>query len=254
LQILFFGLTISSSWGNGHATPYRALLRALSQQGVDVVFYERDVPYYAKHRDFDRCDYCELVLYNDWDTIRHSALRRAQGADIVLTASYLPEGARISEELLGLEAPLHVFYDLDTPITLNRMQSADLDYLRADLIPQFDLYLSFTGGNILQTLERDLGARRAKPLYGCVDPDIYVRAPRERRFACDLSFMGTYAPDRAGCIRNLFVAAAERMPGQDFLLAGSMYPTTWTWPANVKRLEHVAPSEHPSLYSPRARP
>ncbi len=249
MQILFFGLTISSSWGNGHATPYRALLRALSQQGVDVVFYERDVPYYAKHRDFDRCDYCELVLYNDWDTIRHSALRRAQGADIVLTASYLPEGARISEELLGLEAPLHVFYDLDTPITLNRMQSADLDYLRADLIPQFDLYLSFTGGNILQTLERDLGARRAKPLYGCVDPDIYVRVPRERRFACDLSFMGTYAPDRAGCIRNLFVAAAERMPGQDFLLAGSMYPTTWTWPANVKRLEHVAPSEHPSLYS-----
>ncbi len=249
LQILFFGLTISSSWGNGHATPYRALLRALHDQNINVVFYERDVPYYARHRDFDSCDYCELILYNDWETIRPSALRRAQASDIVLTASYLPEGARISEELLGLEDPLHVFYDLDTPITLNRMQTGGIDYLRADLIPQFDLYLSFTGGNILRTLEQSFGARCALPLYGCVDPDLYVRVDRQHRFACDLSFMGTYAPDRADCVREFFMAAAERLPHQSFLLAGAMYPTEWAWPAGVKHMEHVAPSDHPALYS-----
>jgi spore maturation protein CgeB len=249
LQILFFGLTISSSWANGHATPCRALLRALHKLGIDVVFYEKDVPYYARHRDFDSCDYCELILYKDWEAIRQNALRQAGAADIVLTASYLPEGARISEELLGLEGPLHVFYDLDTPITLKRMQDAGVDYLRADLIPQFDLYLSFTGGRILRALEQNFGARCALPLYGCVDPDLYVHVDREQRFACDLSFMGTYAPDRADCIRELFMGAAERLPDQSFLLAGSMYPTEWVWPGGVKRVEHVAPSEHPALYS-----
>jgi len=249
LQILFFGLTISSSWGNGHATPYRALLRALHEQGIELVFYERDMPYYAKHRDFDRCDYCELVLYKDWDSIRPRVLRRAQASDLVITASYLPDGALISEELLGVDGPLHVFYDLDTPITLNRMLHGDLEYLRADLIPRFDLYLSFTGGNILHTLEQNFGARRALPLYGCVDPDLYLRVPSQQRFACDLSFVGTYGPDRADCIRQLFVGAAERLPKQTFLLAGSMYPTEWAWPAGMKRFEHVAPPEHPALYS-----
>ena len=151
--------------------------------------------------------------------------------------------------MVGLAGPLHVFYDLDTPITLNRLPSEGVDYLRADLIPQFDLYLSFTGGGILRTLERDFGARLALPLYGCVDPDFYVRTACQQRFACDLSFMGTHAPDRADCLRELFLAAAERSPSQNFLLAGSMYPAEWTWPANLKRIEHVAPSDHPALYS-----
>ena len=249
MQILFFGLTISSSWGNGHATPYRALIRALHDLNVEVVFYERDVPYYARHRDFSSHEDCELILYKDWETVRAIALRQARASDIVLTASYLPEGARISEELLGLEAPLHVFYDLDTPITLSRMQHGSIDYLRADLIPQFDLYLSFTGGAILRTLEQDFGARCTVPLYGCVDPDLYVRVERQQRFACDLSFMGTYAPDREEGIRELFLTAAERLPHQSFLLAGSMYPTTWAWPSGMTRVEHVAPSDHPALYS-----
>jgi len=249
LQILFFGLTISSSWGNGHATPYRALLRALHKRGIDVVFYERDTPYYAQHRDFDSCDYCELVLYRDWETVRKDALQRAQASELIITASYLPDGARISEELLGVDGPLHVFYDLDTPITLNRIKHGSVNYLRPDLIPQFDLYLSFTGGSILRTLERDLGARCALPLYGCVDPDFYQHVACQQRFSCDLSFMGTFAPDRADCIRELFLGAAERLPSQSFLLAGSMYPADWRWPAGVKRVEHVAPSDHPALYS-----
>lgn len=249
MQILFFGLTISSSWGNGHATPYRALLRALHDLGHAVVFYEKDEPYYGRHRDFDSCEYCELILYKDWNTVRRSALRQAQATDIVVTASYLAEGAGISEELLELDGPLHVFYDLDTPITLNRMENGSADYLRADLISQFDLYLSFTGGNILRRLEQNFGARCVLPLYGCVDPDLYVRVACEERFACDLSFMGTYAPDRADCIRKLFMSASERLPEQTFLLAGSMYPTEWAWPAGVKRVEHVPPSEHPALYS-----
>ena len=249
MQILFFGLTISSSWGNGHATPYRALIRALHELNIEAVFYEQDVPYYAAHRDFDSCNYCELILYTDWGTIRESALRRARASEIVVTASYVPGGAHISEELLELDSPLHVFYDMDTPITLNRLQNGGVDYLRAELVPRFDLYLSFTGGDILRTLEQSFGAQRAVPLYGCVDPDLYVRVPRQQRYACDLSFMGTYAPDRADCVHGLFLNAAERLSRQIFLLAGSMYPTEWTFPTNVKRVEHAAPSEHAALYS-----
>jgi spore maturation protein CgeB len=249
LQILFFGLTLSSSWGNGHATPYRALLRALHQQGIRAVFYERDVPYYAKQRDFTACDYCDLVLYDEWTNVRQKALRQAKHSDVVITASYLPEGARISAELLGVEGPVHVFYDLDTPITLHRMQLEGVEYLRADLIPAFDLYLSFTGGRILATLAEDFGACLVRPLYGCVDPDVYGRRGVGPRFACDLSFMGTYAPDRAHIVRELFVGPAEMMPAQSFLLAGSMYPHEGNWPVNVKRIDHVAPADHPALYS-----
>lgn len=249
LQILLFGLTLSSSWGNGHATPYRALVKALHELKVEVVFYERDVPYYARHRDFGTCDDCELILYKNWEAIRQNTLRRAQSSDVVLTASYLPEGALISEQLLGVDGPLHVFYDMDTPITLSKMQDGGVDYLRPKLIPQFDLYLSFTGGAILRTLEQSFGARCVLPLYGCVDPDLYVRVGRQTRFACDLSFMGTYASDRADRICELLLAPAMTLPQQSFLLAGPLYPTEWAYPANLKRVDHVAPSHHPALYS-----
>jgi len=249
LQIAFFGLTISSSWGNGHATPYRALLRALHLLGVRVVFYEQDVPYYARHRDFIACNYCEFVLYGGWKSLRQKALRRARECDVLVTASYLPEGALISQELLSVEGPLHVFYDLDTPITLEALATGGAEYLHRGLIPQFDLYLSFTGGSILHRLGSEFGARCARPLYGCVDPDVYVRTAHDQRFSSQLSFMGTHAPDREQKLRELFLAPAERCPQDSYLLAGSMYPHDWNWPENIRRLEHLSPADHPAFYS-----
>lgn len=249
MQILFFGLTLSSSWGNGHATPYRALIKALHEQGIGCAFYERDVPYYARHRDFTQCPYCELVLYSDWENIRSSALQRARFADVVVTASFLPKGASISRELLDVEGPLHVFYDLDTPITLNGFSNGKFESLTPELIPEFDLYLSFTGGRILQHLEQEYGARMVRPLYGCVDPDVYRRVQRSGKFDCRMSYMGTYADDRAEKFRELFLAPAQRLGDAEFLLAGSMYPGDISWPENVRRVEHVAPAEHPALYS-----
>jgi spore maturation protein CgeB len=249
LKITFFGLTISSSWGNGHATLYRAILRALHRRGADLVFYEKDVPYYAKQRDLDSCEYCDLALYSDWKSIRANALRQASDSDIVVVGSYTPEGARISDELLELARPLHVFYDLDTPVTLSRLNEGPLEYLRRDQIPAFDLYLSFTGGEILRHLEHAYGARAARPLYGCVDPDVYRRVLPRYKFACDLSYVGTYAPDRQTKLDELFLESARRRSDLRFLLAGSLYPFEWTWPANVRRFEHVAPDQHSTLYS-----
>src|SRR5215470_11782855 len=196
MKIVIFGLTLSSSWGNGHATPYRAILRALARRGHQVSFYEKDAPYYRARRDFERCGYCGLILYHDWADVRRQALADAASADVVVGASYCPEGALIWDELLALNGPLHLFYDLDTPVTLATLSSSDLDYLRADQIPAFDLYLSFTGGEILRELRERWGARLVRPLYGCVDPDVHVRVALSPAFECGLSYMGTYAADR----------------------------------------------------------
>lgn len=250
MKITIFGLTISSSWGNGHATPYRALIRALHRLGHTVVFYEKDVPYYARHRDFASLPYCHLNFYPDWQSVRGEALTAAAESDVVMVASYCPEGARISEEILALDRPLKVFYDLDTPITFAKFASdGSTEYLKPRQIPDFDLVLSFTGGTALQRLEKDYRAQIARPLYGCVDPDEYFRVPAVRDLTCDLSYMGTYAADRQEKLDSLFLEPSRQSPDMQFLLAGTLYPYGWQWPSNVRRLDHVAPPLHPALYS-----
>src|SRR5215472_14021854 len=251
MKIVVFGLTISSSWGNGHATPYRAILRALGGMGHCIHFFEKDVEYYRSRRDFTSCDYCRLTLYDEWETIRSRAMAYARSADVVITASYLPEGRRINDDILELNRPLRVFYDLDTPITLRGLEqeAGGVDYLRRDQIAGFDLVLSFVGGKILEELQQKFRARMARPLYGCVDPDDYFRVPTDPEFACDLSYMATYAPDRQAGVAELFLEPARRHPAKTFILAGSMYPWDWPCPANVRRVEHVAPEAHPRFYS-----
>jgi spore maturation protein CgeB len=249
VKITIFGLTLSSSWGNGHATPYRAVLRALARHGHRVTFFEKDTEYYALRRDFNSCGYCDLVIYGEWEDIRRRATQEAADSDVVVTASFCPEGARINDAVLALERPLRVFYDLDTPVTLAKLRSGDLDYLRARQIPEFDLVLSWSGGRSLVELETVWKAALARPLFGCVDPDIYAGAPREARFESVLSYMGTYAADRQDKLDRLFLECARRRPDLAFLLAGTLYPWHWEWPANVKRFDHVSPSEHPALYS-----
>ena len=249
LKITLFGLTLSSSWGNGHATPYRAILRALHRLGHSVTFYERDVPYYAKHRDFEQCTYCDLKLYSSWDDICVQALAEAAESDAVITASYVPEGARIADALLSLDGPLRVFYDLDTPITLQRLAESDLDYIRARQLSGFDLVLSWTGGEALVALVRDFGVRAAQPLFGCVDPDVYRPVRPRPGLRCELSYMGTYASDRQAKVESMFLQPARLRPYSSFLLAGPLYPPEWRWPANVQRAEHVPVADHPALYS-----
>jgi spore maturation protein CgeB len=250
LKITIFGLTISSSWGNGHATPYRAIVRALHRLGHSVRFYEKDVPYYARHRDFSELPYCDLVLYSDWDSIRRAALADAAACDVVMVASYCPEGARISRDVLELDRPLRVFYDLDTPVTLASFAlHGATEYLQPSQLADFDLVLSFTGGEAIKVLQRKYNARLARPLYGCVDPDEYRRVAPVQELGCDLSYMGTYAADRQAKLDALFLEPSRRAPKLQFLLAGSLYPWGSTWGANVRKLDHVAPACHAALYS-----
>ena len=249
MKVTIFGLTISSSWGNGHATPYRAILKALHRRGHHVLFYEKDVEYYAFRRDFTQCSFCELVLYRNWSEVRDRALRNAADSDVVITASYCPEGAQINNELLELERPLHVYYDLDTPISLNNLSKGDLPYVTQNQIPAFDLVLSWTGGDGLRELSENWGARMVRPLFGCVDPEVYRRVDPRPEFSSALSYMGTYAADRQKKVDDLFLEPARRREGLSFVLAGTLYPWHWQWPANVRRFDHVAPDQHSQFYS-----
>jgi spore maturation protein CgeB len=249
VKITIFGLTISSSWGNGHATPYRAIIKALHRMGHEVHFFERDVPYYRARRDFDSAPYCRLHLFGEWSQIRSGALSEASDSDVVLTASYLSEGRRINDDVLNLARPLKVFYDLDTPVTLAAFSAGTVEYISPEQLPEFDLVLSFTGGPILSELENGFRVRMARPLYGCVDPDDYFRVQSSPNFQSDLSYMGTYAPDRQEKVDALFLEPSRRHPEKQFVLAGSLYPFGWQWPGNVQRIEHIAPHDHPQFYS-----
>jgi len=255
VKITFIGLTLSSSWGNGHATPYRALLRALARRGHELVFYERDVHYYYERRDFESCDYCRLELYPLWPQVREKALADVGESDAVILGSFVSDGERVADDVLsgefGGSAPLRVFYDLDTPVTLARLAEGRIEYIRREQLAEFDMVLSFTGGGILDVLTEEFGARKARALYGCVDPEVYARTATREDFRSQLSYMGTYSPDRQEKLDALFLEPARKLPHSSFLLAGALYPWEWGpyWPSNVRRTEHVAPAEHAAFYS-----
>lgn len=249
MKIVIFGLVISSSWGNGHATLWRGLCRALSARSHRVVFFERDLEYYRSHRDTFELEGGKLVLYDEWEAVRADAVRELSDADAAIVTSYCPDGRAASELVLEHTRGRRVYYDLDTPVTLDALErGAPPPYLPLDGLSEFDLVLSFTGGEALRALESQLGARRVEPLYGHVDPDVHRPAPPDSAFRADLSYLGTYSADREGGLEELFFAPARAAPHARFLLAGSMYPNTETWPSNVTHHLHVAPQAHPALF------
>ena len=71
MKLIVLGLSLSSSWGNGHATTYRALLKGFASRGHDILFLERDVPWYRNNRDIADPEYCRLELYCSLEELRH---------------------------------------------------------------------------------------------------------------------------------------------------------------------------------------
>ncbi|HEV2148076.1 MAG TPA: glycosyltransferase [Longimicrobiaceae bacterium] len=250
MKLVIFGLTVSSSWGNGHATLWRGLCRALAARGHQVVFFERDVPYYAEHRDLHRLEGGELVLYPEWEQALPAARRHLDDADVGMVTSYCPDGVAASELLLGARTPLRVFYDMDTPVTLQALERGEtVPYLPPWGLGDFDLVLSFTGGAALRELRTRLGARRAVPLYGSADPEVHRRVPPDDTFRADLSYLGTYAADRQAALETLFIEPARRCPEQRFLIGGALYPQDFPWTENVFFVRHLPPGDHPAFYS-----
>ena len=246
-DIVFIGLSLSSSWGNGHASTYRALLRGLNAIGQKVLFLERDVPWYAANRDLPSPDFCELALYNGPDDLMRRFGQQIASAGAVVVGSYVPDGVEVLDNVLRSAGGLTAFYDIDTPITLATLDAGTETYLAAKQIPRLDLYMSFTGGPTLHRLAQQFGARRSHALYCAVDETLCQ--PVEAALRWDLGYLGTYSHDRQPALRRLLLEPALRLPQMHFVVAGPQYPADIDWPGNVDRIEHLAPAEHAVFYS-----
>jgi spore maturation protein CgeB len=249
VKIVVFGLSVTSSWGNGHATTFRALLSALHQRKHEIVFFEKNEEWYASNRDLPSPPFCDLRLFDDWRSVLPSVRGELRDCEVAIVGSFFPEGVRVTQEVIDSKVPVKAFYDIDTPITFRRLRAGGAEYLRPEQVEAFDLYLSFTAGPILEQLEREFGAQRAVPLYCSFEPKAYYPRGVFKRYQCDLSYMGTYAADRQPKQDELFVRTAESLANRKFILAGPQYPATLKWPGNVRRIRHLSPRWHPHFYS-----
>jgi spore maturation protein CgeB len=247
LEIVILGLSITSSWGNGHATTFRGLVRELQKKGHQVTFLERDVPWYASNRDLANPPYCKTILYDSLEELSEKYSDTIASADLVIVGSYVPEGVAVGKFVTGIAEGVTAFYDIDTPVTLAKLEREDYEYLHPELIAEFDLYLSFTGGSTLQRLEKQYGSPMARAFYCSFDPELYFPEPQSLQW--DLGYLGTYSDDRQPPLQKLMLKAAENYSEGAFVVAGPQYPPSIQWPVNVQRIEHLPPSEHRRFYN-----
>jgi spore maturation protein CgeB len=251
MRITIFGLSVSSTWGNGHGALWRGLIKALLRDGHRVDFYERDVPYYAANRDLTGLPGGgRLALYRDWADVLPDARDALAESDVGIVTSYCPDALE-AEALLGdSRVPVRCFYDLDTPVTLARLDAGEtVPYIGPGGLAGYDLVLSYTGGAALGLLRTRLGAKNAIPIYGSVDPHLHSPAEPRAEFGARLSYLGTYAEDRQGALERLFIEPARQLPAERFVIGGAQYPQQFPWAENIFFVRHLPPSEHPAFYS-----
>jgi spore maturation protein CgeB len=247
LDIVILGLSITSSWGNGHATTYRGLVRELAARGHRVLFLERDAPWYAENRDLPHPPYGETRIYQSLEELKDRYAARVRAADLVIVGSFVPEGVEVGHWVTAAARGATAFYDIDTPVTLAKLARGEHEYLSPALIPRYGAYLSFTGGPTLKRLEQRYGSPMARPLYCSFDPDLYGPLPVEPEW--DLGYMGTYSDDRQPVLDRLLLQPARTWPEGRFAVAGPQYPETIAWPDNVLRITHLNPEEHRRFYN-----
>ena len=247
LDIVILGLSISSSWGNGHATTYRSLLREMTRRGHRVTFLERDVEWYASNRDLPNPSFCHLALYSSLEDLQVQHGDTVRSADVVIVGSFVPDGVKVARWALDNSGGVSAFYDIDTPVTLAKLDRRDYEYLTPDLIGEFDLYLSFTGGGVLERLEEEFGSPAARALYCSVDAEEYYPEPVE--VTHDLGYMGTYSTDRQPRLETRLIQPAQEWREGRFIVAGPGYPDDLAWPPNVDHVHHLPPSQHRRFYN-----
>ena len=246
LDIAFFGSSLVSSYWNGAATYYRGLVRALAAHGHRITFYEPDAWDRQRHRDIEDPPWARVVVYSGTDPrAAERALDDARGADVLIKAS----GVGAFDDLLDagiLErrraGALAVYWDVDAPATLARLQQDPQDPLRA-LVPRFDLVLVYGGGPPIVRGYHDLGARRCVPIYNALDPETHFPVALDPYFQVDLSLMANRLPDREARIDDFFFDAARALPARTFLLGGSGWDGALL-PPNVRAPGHVPTRLH----------
>lgn len=247
MRIVIFGLSITSSWGNGHAVTYRSLVHGLSERGHDVLFLERDMPWYAENRDLPCPPYGRTILYSSVRELRRKFRAEVRDADLAIVGSYVPEGIAVGEWVCSVAQGVTAFYDIDTPVTLSKLNRGDAEYLSPRLVRAYDLYLSFTGGPTLEKLRNIHGAQRPCALYCSVDETMYYPDPQPLQW--DMGYLGTYSADRQPALHRLMLAPARKWDDGRFCVAGSMYPADISWPRNVERIDHLPPTRHREFYN-----
>ncbi len=255
MHIVIFGLSITSAWGNGHATTYRSLVKALARRGHSITFFEKDVPWYSDHRDLTDPFFCRTILYRNLDDL-DGHKESIAAADLVILGSYVADAKECAEMVGSLHPSCFAFYDIDTPVTLTKLDRGDYEYLHPFMIPEFDIYLSFTGGPTLARLQSVYGAQRARPLYCSVDPELYYQEIGPAAVTQDrgdkeitLGYLGTYSDDRQPTLEELLLVPARQLPEKRFAVAGAQYPATVDWPGNVEVTSHIPPAEHRRFYN-----
>jgi spore maturation protein CgeB len=255
MKYLFFGLSITSAWGNGHATTYRGLLRALAARGHQCTFFEQRTDYYQANRDLDpaEADYVKIELYDSWEdrATQARASRALTLNEVVVVGSYCFAGAAIADYLLQRRRDYNriLYYDIDTPVTLERL-AADgaTPYIRGDQLARFDGVLSFTGGPALDELRDRWGVARPATLYCGFDPAVHHPVPPDARFTCALGYMGTYSAERHATVTELLLRPAQARSTERFIIAGPQYPDVAAWPPNVENIPHLYPRDHAAFY------
>jgi spore maturation protein CgeB len=247
LDIVILGLSITSSWGNGHATTYRSLVKELSARGHNILFLERDLPWYASNRDMPHPPYGCTEIYSSFEELTDKFSINIRKADLVIVGSYVPEGVRVGRWVTSASEGKTAFYDIDTPVTLAKLQNKDYEYIDPELITLYDLYLSFTGGPILELLQVIHGSPMARALYCSVDPKQYY--PETIDINYDLGYIGTYSDDRQPALESLMLSPARQWKEGRFIVAGPQYPDSVKWPSNVDRIYHLPPAEHRKFYN-----
>jgi len=252
MKIVILGLSVTSSWGNGHATTYRSLILGLYGRGHDIRFLEREAPWYAGNRDEPNPSGARTDIYHSLDELVRRYEQIVSDADLVIVGSFVPDGVAVGEWVTSVATGVTAFYDIDTPITIEKIRLAAAgnegacEYLTPSLIRSYDMYLSFTGGPLLKEIESGFGSPEARPLFCSVDPRKYFPVQREERWA--MGYLGTYSEDRQPALESLMVGPARQLPSRAFAVAGPMYPESIDWPENVTRIIHLSPREHPGFY------
>ena len=246
MKIAFFGSSLVSAYWNGAATYYRGIIRALHELGHEITFYEPDAYDRQQHRDIPDPDWARVVVYpaaGDAGVLK--ALEQARGVDMLVKTS----GVGVHDELLEAAVldvkdahTIAVFWDVDAPVTLDRVKNDPRDPFK-ELIPRYDLILTYGGGEPVVQGYKALGARECVPIYNALDPDTHHPAPAEQRFACDLGLLANRLPDREARIEQFFLAAAEQLPECRFVLGGSGWADK-VMPRNVDYVGHVYTRDH----------
>lgn len=249
LDFVFIGRSILSSYGNPRAELYRALVGELAHRGHRTIFLEKETKLGSAHRDMLRSPYCEVWTYRDADQLLDEYVSLLHGADVVLLGDGVAGASRIAGWIATEARCVKIYYDTDLARTFDSLcaDKPDHECLQAHNIPDFDLYLSTTGGAALQRIRAEYDCPNVQPLYECIDPYFYYRTDEPKQY--DLGFIGNYNVNRGQQLDKMMLQPAQRTPNRSFILAGGDYPTDLGWPTNLRYLEHLPETSHVSFYN-----